>query len=1074
MSLSSDQVASDVQVRRTSNPAIIGRLTGRTMAGLIPKAEVAWPTGTEYLPLAALDLFDPQLDQGMENLVARGEYAGIDVFRSLLTFEKLRGTLTNVVYSMQTADIDFYAHQFVPVLKFIQSPLEKLLIADEVGLGKTIEAGLIWTECRARNQAKRLLVVCPPTLVPKWVKELNERFEVPAEAVDMKGLALKLERLEERPDLPFALVTSYHALRPDSPQMPYLRGLVDARSNDELQRTFDEAPPALRENKRFRFLETLAQWDREEPFADLVIFDEGHLMKNTATATHMVGRVLEQAAAAMIILSATPLTNRTRDLYSLLRLVDPNMFPDEGSFHSMKERNEPVIRLLKELGRDPIDQEACTDLLARIPDSGAKRVLEQRIKAAEPGMSPSDLVALKAEAQRLNELGSYLTRTRKVDVVGDKVIRLPVVLEVEPSNEEAALYQGLLKLIRKRVNQRGEVPGIFHLMASALSMASCMPSMAERMKDGKIRWGTLEDLEEMQQMEQAFEEEDTCEFVGETSQELTWEPGALANHDFAANDRKYEALRDELFRRLKSADPDAPEERPERRKVIVFAFFKATLRYLHKRLEQDGIRCILVTGDITDTEERFKALNSFKDSAANVMLCSEVAAEGVDLQFCRILVNYDMPWNPMRVEQRIGRIDRIGQKAKRIVIVNLLTKGTIDASIYHHLHTKIGLFESTIGELEGIIGTEINRLTRALLADELSPEECAKQIEATARAVENTRQMESEVNQQSENLVGLRNVLQDAVNQDRSLGRYIKPDELRRFVDDFFRKCYSGSDACELNWDTPGAACLTLTFSHKAYEDFGQYLQRMNIGQWPKGFRNQKRLVSLVFDPELHTKLKEHDRGLQLINHIHPFIQWVAESRGKHAEQWHPVSAVRARSSSFAEGYYFYAISKSALGHHILKREELLHRAAVAESDLVLSREDSESLIQFALDFGEPLILSSPYQAGSRLLTMAQDACSKDHQQIELEFVNELELRRNAKLKQVESHYRGKMAATEKTIATIKHRPLGQQRGLAGFEKNLANLKANFEIARRKISNQEVEDATYKPIACGIIQILRP
>lgn len=1075
MAIQVEQVSKDIQVRKTVNPAVVGKLTGKIMQSLVPKAEVSWPNGTEYVALQALDTFDDTLDNSMEALVARGEFAGIDVFRSLLTFEKLRGTLTNMVYSMQTADIDFYAHQFVPVVKFIQSPLERLLIADEVGLGKTIEAGLIWTECRARNQANRLLVVCPPTLVPKWVKELNDRFDVPAESVDLKGMIAKLTRLDQRgPDLPFALVTSYHAIRPASNQLGYLRALVDSKSQDGLQRTYDDPPPELQANSRFKFLHRLAGWDQTEPFADLVIFDEGHLMKNTSTATHMVGRILEQAAAAMVVLSATPLTNRTRDLYSLLRLVDPNMFPDEASFNAMQERNLPVIRLMKELGTGQVDIARCRELLEEIPDSGARRLLLEGISAAGSEIPPAKLIELRSQAQRLNELGAYLSRTRKVDVVQDKVVRHPVVLEVDPSPEETALYQGLIKLIRKRVRQRGDVPGMFHLMASALSMASCMPSMADRMKDGKIRWGSLEDLEELQQMEEAFGEDGDCEFVGERAEELTWEPGSLAAHDFAANDQKYEALRGELFRRLHEEDPDEPEERPEHRKIILFAFFKATLKYLHQRLEKDGIRCLLVTGDLTDKDERYQVLNSFQHSDYNVMLCSEVAAEGVDLQFCRILVNYDLPWNPMRVEQRIGRIDRIGQKAKKIVIINLLTRGTIDASIYHHLHTKIGLFENTIGELEGIIGTEINRLTKALLEDELSPDDCAKQIQKTAEAVETNRLMESEVNQQSENLVGLRSVLQESVNQDRSLGRYIKPDELRRFVADFFKKAYTGTDACELNWDTPATGCLALGFSHAAYEDFGQFVQQHSMGQWPKGFRNPARLVSIVFDPDLHATLKEKHRTLQLVSHIHPFIQWVAESRGRQSEHWHPAAAIRATSADFDPGFYFYLISKSALAHDILRREELIHRAIASEGSRTLEREESESLIQFAMDTGETLVDRNNVSFASDLLPLADRACAEDHGRIEVEFFNELELRRNAKLQQVEAHYRGKIASAEKTIATISSRPPEQQRGLAGFQKTLSNLRANYDAARDRITGEDLQEVIYKPIACGIIEILRP
>ena len=143
-----------------------------------------------------------------------------------MTFEKLRGMLTDVFYSMKTSEIDFYPHQFKPVLRFIESATNRLLIADEVGLGKTIEAGLIWTEWQAREKAKRLLVVCPPTLVPKWLRELQDRFQFAAEATDASHLCDLFERFTRRgPSVSFVLVTSYHALRPFRKDRPHLQRL---------------------------------------------------------------------------------------------------------------------------------------------------------------------------------------------------------------------------------------------------------------------------------------------------------------------------------------------------------------------------------------------------------------------------------------------------------------------------------------------------------------------------------------------------------------------------------------------------------------------------------------------------------------------------------------------------------------------------------------------------------------------------------------------------------------------------------------------------------------------------------
>jgi SNF2 family DNA or RNA helicase len=147
----------------------LGMLSGKTMDSMVLMVEVAWAGGKiDFEPILSLKEFEIAQDDSFESIVSRGRYGQIDEFRSLMTFEKLQGDLSNVMYSMRTAEIDFFAHQFVTVLKFVNSPLSRLLIADEVGLGKTIEAGLIWTECRARFKSRRLLIICPPAFGALW------------------------------------------------------------------------------------------------------------------------------------------------------------------------------------------------------------------------------------------------------------------------------------------------------------------------------------------------------------------------------------------------------------------------------------------------------------------------------------------------------------------------------------------------------------------------------------------------------------------------------------------------------------------------------------------------------------------------------------------------------------------------------------------------------------------------------------------------------------------------------------------------------------------------------------------
>ena len=133
----------------------------------------------------------------------------------------------------------------------------------------------------------------------------------------------------------------------------------------------------------------------------------------------------------------------------------------------------------------------------------------------------------------------------------------------------------------------------------------------------------------------------------------------LLGDDYETGDSKYRVFRDHLVSNVSGE------------KIIVFAFFKDTVGYLARRLTSDGLKCQVLTGNIMDMDERRQILEDFENRPEiQILLCSEIAAEGIDLQFCRTIVNYDLPWNPMRVEQRIGRVDRIGQTAKSINIIN--------------------------------------------------------------------------------------------------------------------------------------------------------------------------------------------------------------------------------------------------------------------------------------------------------------------------------------------------------------------------------------------------------------------
>src|SRR5262245_49636885 len=175
-----------------NNPANPGQFTGVVRsAGPHIMVQLRYPNGEMHTrPLASLEVMDAgeSGDRSLSGRLAAGRFGNIRDLRRLITYEKLRGTLNEIIYSMEAAQIDFYPYQFKPVLKFINSPTERLIIADEVGLGKTIESALIWIELQARRQAKRLLVVCPKILAEKWREELRTKFLLDARIVDFRDL----------------------------------------------------------------------------------------------------------------------------------------------------------------------------------------------------------------------------------------------------------------------------------------------------------------------------------------------------------------------------------------------------------------------------------------------------------------------------------------------------------------------------------------------------------------------------------------------------------------------------------------------------------------------------------------------------------------------------------------------------------------------------------------------------------------------------------------------------------------------------------------------------------------------
>jgi SNF2 family DNA or RNA helicase len=306
-------------VRHLFNPSLHGITTGRTrQLGTTLHVQVQINTNDlRYLPFDELDANTVNV-KGIEDLLDLLKFGKVGDLARILTFHKISSNLSNVFYAMQASRTDFYAYQFKPVYKYIESLTGRILIADEVGLGKTIEAGLIWQETKARHpDARRLLVVCPSMLREKWKKELRERFDTRAEIYDAKGiLELLADFRREGTAFQCAAVCTLNTIRQD------------------------------------RIREALEEMNDAHRF-DLVIIDEAHHLRNSETKSHRAGLTLSDATEAMVLLTATPIHLGSEDLYRLLRLLDANEFSDFEIFRQHIEENEPLVRAQNLLRRNP-------------------------------------------------------------------------------------------------------------------------------------------------------------------------------------------------------------------------------------------------------------------------------------------------------------------------------------------------------------------------------------------------------------------------------------------------------------------------------------------------------------------------------------------------------------------------------------------------------------------------------------------------------------------------------------------------------------------------------------------------
>ena len=610
-------------------------------------------------------------------------WVDIDTVRSNLVAYQINNPSSQNLYSLNSARIDFVPYQFRPALKMIHADEPRILIADSVGVGKTIEAGLIIKELEARADMERVLVICPRPLVAerKWEQEMK-RFDeefVPVDGTTLRQIISDIDRDGEWP------------VRFNKVIIPY--SILDSRVYSG------------EDQKRGHFF-GLAELD-PEPHFDLVIVDEAHHIRNGSMEkekafAYKCTKYFCDHADAVVMLTATPLQTSDDDLFTLLNVLRPDVVIDKKTFEMMSRPNEYITRAIRAVrsAEENWQQKATGELIAVQKTQWGESVIAENplyddllIRLEKENISREERVTMISDIESLHSFGSMLNRTRRRDIQ-DFCVRRSHTISTNFTPYQRELHDELLSFEKAVLTVLHNARSVEFMMSTIKRQAaSCIFGLAPYMR--AIINRHIQQLNDDPETDFSAFEADAKS--SEVFSAMAGRIIELADH-LPEEDPKLDALLHLL--QVKS--------QAENNKIMLFSTFRHTLAYLSRKLQQAGYRVGQVDGSVKDEDryllkERFELPRENQD-AIDIMLFTEVGSEGLDYQFCDSMINYDLPWNPMRIEQRIGRIDRRGQKSDVVNIYNMITEETVDAAIYYRCLMRIGVFENSIGDCEEILG----------------------------------------------------------------------------------------------------------------------------------------------------------------------------------------------------------------------------------------------------------------------------------------------------------------------------------------------------------------------------------
>lgn len=664
---------------------------------------------------------------------------------------KIRSSNNSTISSLKASKTLFRAYQFKPLLKFLNSPNRRLLIADEVGLGKTIEAGHIMLELKARRELHHVLIVCPKSLQRKWKDELAFKFGLQFKIYDSQKELIN-DMQEHRVSV--HAIVNYEKIR-----MKRQKNKDEKKPKEEMQKNIVE----YLSHNDFHF--------------SLVLCDEAHKMRNRETQTYKGAEIIMSQANAAVFLTATPVMISTENLYNLLHLLDNTRYYNYQIFDNRLQENRPFV-------------EALTDL--------------------------NHHVALPVIAKRLNE-AEILTR-----FFSDEVEIFSRLTTVGKAFAEDAMYQEIIQMLNGEDNSKNRAR--LQYLISSMSM---MNNIFSRTRKREVTTDMSQAERKPHMRKVVLTEQERAEFdkvieeyIDDNSYTDYWGEEVLTQGGSLGLVQKKRQVASSVYAYLNSESSldkgideyaeysDAKFEELLRiieevfshgnKKIVIFALFRRTLQYLQIRFKRRGFGTMMIHGMV---DNRVEVLDEFKNNPnAHILLSSEVGSEGLDMQFCNSMVNYDLPWNPMVVEQRIGRIDRFGQKSPTVNIYNIIVADSIQEDIYIRLLDRIGIFRGTIGDMEAILDAPLerggnvtiqdvyNKLEKELYTSRLTEEEKQRKIAEIELAVANEKESIKHLEEGLDNALTNDAYFRDEINRIQNNNAYVTEIELRNYLESVIRQ----------------------------------------------------------------------------------------------------------------------------------------------------------------------------------------------------------------------------------------------------------------------------------------------